>query len=50
MKPGSGQLTFFPVMSGPGKTPLTTTASRVKPSGETAALEIVRSVTGPMAA
>ena len=45
-----GRLTLFPVMSGPGKTPFMTTASRVNPSGEMAALEMVRSVTGPMAA
>ncbi len=45
-----GRLTLFPVTSGPGKTPFTTMASRVYPSGEMAALEMVRSVTGPMAA
>ena len=43
-------LTMFPVMRGPGAMPLTTTAARVKPSGATFALEITRSVTGPMPA
>lgn len=42
--------TLFPVIRGPGKTPFATTAAREKPSGETSALEMVRSVTGPIAA
>ena len=44
------KLTLLPVMRGPGKTLLTTIAARVKPSGAMSALEIVKSVTGPMPA
>ena len=41
--------TLFPEMRGPGKTPFMTTAARVYPSGVMSALEMVRSVTGPIA-
>ena len=40
---------MLPVMRGPGNTPLTRTAAREKPSGETSAFEIVMSATGPIA-
>ncbi len=43
-------LTLFPVMRGPGETPLTTTAARVKPSGAMSASDMIRSAVGPMAA
>ncbi len=42
--------TLLPVITGPGNTPFITTAARVNPSGETSALEIVKSAVGPMAA
>ena len=43
-------LTLLPRIRGPGKTPFITMAARVNPSGAMSALEMVRSVTGPMAA
>ena len=41
--------TMLPEIKGPGNWPFTTTAARVKPSGEMSASEMVRSAVGPTA-